>query len=96
MIQGYLQKQSHEPTIKTTATPISTSYLNKAVVSLDDIPIGHVIKEENNKMMIITDDNNGNKFIIPSCKVFSVDKRNTNTLTVDIEYHEAAKYKIVE
>ena len=31
-----------------------------------------------------------------AAKVFSVDKRNTNTLTVDIEYHEAAKYKIVE
>jgi hypothetical protein len=48
-------------------------------------------------MMIITDDDKtGNKFIIPSCKVISVDERNTNSPIVDIEYHEAGKYRIVE
>ena len=46
--------------------------------------------------MIITDDTNGNKFLIPSCKVISVDKRNTNSLIVDIEHNEAVKYRIVE
>jgi hypothetical protein len=82
----------------TAATPTtSSSYLNKAVISLDSKPIGYVTGEdENNKMMIITDDKTGNKFIIPSCKVISVDKINTNSLIVDIEHREAAKYRIVE
>jgi hypothetical protein len=85
----------HSRFIKLTSIS-SSNYLNKSVISLDGLLLGHVTKEENNKMMIITDDNNGNKFIIPSCKIFSVDKRNTNTLIVDIEYHEAVKYRIVE
>jgi hypothetical protein len=62
---------------------------------LDNILIGFVTGEENNNM-IITDDTNGNKFLIPSCKVISVDKRNTNSLIVDIEHNEAVKYRIVE
>jgi hypothetical protein len=62
---------------------------------LDNILIGFVTEEENNNM-IITDDTNGNKFLIPSCKVISVDKRNTNSLIVDIEHNEAVKYRIVE
>jgi len=47
-------------------------------------------------MIIITDDSKKDKFIIPSCKVISVDKRNANNLIVDIEYREAGKYRIVE
>lgn len=76
-----------------TSTTAHTLYLNKVIISLDNIPIGYVIAEENN-MMIVTDDDKGNKFIIPSCKVISVDKRNTSNLTMDIEYHEVDKYRI--
>jgi hypothetical protein len=102
MIQGYHQKKQHEqqlqepPTI--TMTTAISSYLDKAVISLDDILIGYVKEEEeNNKMMMgINDDDDGNKFIIPSCKVISVDKRNTNSLIVDLEYSEAVKYRIFE
>jgi indole-3-glycerol phosphate synthase len=42
------------------------------------------------------DDDDGNKLIITSCKVISVDKRNTNSLTVDLEYSEAVRYRIFE
>ncbi len=55
------------------------------MISLDGLPLGRVIKEENNKMIISTDDNNVNKLVIPSCKVFSADKKNDNVLIVDIE-----------
>ena len=97
MTQGlYYHKQLlEEPTTTTMPAAISTSYQNKAVISLDNMPIGYVTKEENNNM-IITDNTNGNKFLIPSCKVISVDKRNTNSLIVDIGYDEAVKYRIVE
>jgi hypothetical protein len=95
MIQGlYYHKQLlEEPT--TMPAAISTSYQNKAVISLDNMPIGYVTREENNNM-IITDDTYRNRFLIPSCKVISVDKRNTNSLIVDIGYDEAVKYRIVE
>jgi hypothetical protein len=54
-------------------------------------------EEEENKMVVgISDADDGNKFIIPSCKVISVDKRNTNSLIVDLEYSEAVKYRIFE
>jgi hypothetical protein len=79
----------------TTAATISMSYQKKAVISLDNMLIGHLIGEENSKM-IINDDTNGNKFLIPSCKVISIDKRNTNSIIVDIEYNEVVKYRIVE
>ena len=67
------------------STSISSSYVNKSVISLDGLPLGRVIKEENNKMIISTDDNNVNKLVILSCKVFSADKKNDNVLIVDIE-----------
>jgi hypothetical protein len=79
----------------TTTTAISISYQNKAVISLDNVPIGYVVREENSRM-IINDDTNRNKFLIPICKVISVDKRNSNSLIVDIEHNEAIKYRIVE
>ena len=43
-------------------------------------------------MIISTDDDNGNKLIIPRCKVFS-DRKMIIRLLVDIEYHEALKYR---
>ena len=72
-----------------------SSYLNKAVISLDYIQIGNVVDEENDKLLII-DSNYRNKFSIPSCKVISVDKTDANSLIVDLEYHEAGRYRIVE
>ncbi len=96
MIQGpYYRKQLLEEPTTTMPAAISTSYQNKAVISLDNMPIGYVTREENSNM-IITDDTNRNRFLIPSCKVISVDKRNTNSLIVDIGYDEAVKYRIVE
>ena len=74
-----------DPTGIKKSTSISSYYENKSVISLDGLPLGRVIKEENNKMIISTDDNNVNKLIIPSCKVFSADKKNDNVLIVDIE-----------
>jgi hypothetical protein len=79
----------------TTAATISMSYQKRLVISLDNMLIGHLIGEESSKM-IINDDTNGNKFLIPSCKVISIDKRNTNSIIVDIEYNEVVKYRIVE
>jgi len=67
------------------STSISSYYVNKSVISLDGLPLGRVITEENNNRIISTDDNNVNKLIIPSCKVFSADKKNDNVLIVDIE-----------
>jgi hypothetical protein len=72
---------------------VVTSYLNKTVVSLDYMQIGNVIDEESHKMTII-DRSNGNRFTIPLCKVFSVDNTNPNNLIVDVEYHEAGRYKL--
>ena len=68
MIQGYLQKQLVDPTGIKKSASISTSYVNKSVISLDGLPLGRVIKEENNKMIISTDDNNVNKLVILSAK----------------------------
>jgi hypothetical protein len=101
MIQGHRQKQKllPEPTTAMMATAALSTicYLNKTVISLDDKSVGYIIGEQqNNKMIIITDDSKKDKFIIPSCKVISVDKRNANNLIVDIEYHEAGKDRIVE
>ena len=97
MIQElYHRKQLlQKPITMTTTTAISMSYQNKAVISLDNMSIGYVVGEENNKM-IINDDTNRNKFLIHICKVISVDKKNSNSLIVDIEYNEAIKYRIVE
>jgi len=74
----------------------SSNYLNKSVISLDGLLLGYVTIEENNKMIISSDDGNGNKLIIPRCNVFSEDRKNDNTIIVDIEYHEASKYRISE
>lgn len=74
----------------------SSNYVNKSVISLDGLLLGHVTQEENNKMTISTGDDNGNKLIIPRCKVFSEDIKSDNSIIVDIEYHEASKYRISE
>ena len=95
MTQKYYHKQRLQEPMITTSTMFPSSYLNKAVISLDYIQIGNVVDEENNKLLII-DSNFGNKFSIPSCKVISVDKTNSNSLIVDIEYQEAGRYRIVE
>ena len=95
MISKHHQKQQlQEPMLMTSPTPRKL-YLNKVVISLDNLQIGRVTSEENN-MIIITNDNSGKKFIIPSCKVISVGKRNPSNLTVDIELYEADRYRIVE
>ena len=78
-----------------TPTMFPSSYLNKAVISLDYIQIGNVVDKENDKLLII-DSNYRNKFSIPRCKVISVDKTDANSLIVDLEYHEAGRYRIVE
>jgi hypothetical protein len=70
-------------------------HLNKAITSLDDVLLGYVVTEENNNMVVI-DNNIGDRFIIPSCKVFSVDNRNTNNLIIDVGFHEAEKYRIAK
>jgi hypothetical protein len=83
-------------TATTLVTTIpSSSYLYQAVLSLDNKPIGYVTGVENNSMMIITDNKTGSEFIIPICKVISVDNL-SNSLILDIEQHESANYRIVE
>ena len=95
MTQEYYHKrQMQEPTMMTSMTMLS-SYLNKAIISLDYMQIGNVVDEENDKLLII-DSNYGNKFSIPSCKVISTDKTDANSLIVDLEYQEAGRYRIVE
>jgi hypothetical protein len=94
MTQEYYHKQQLEEPIITTST-MSSSYLNKSVISLDDIQIGNVVDEEND-MLFIIDSNYRNKFSIPNCKVISVDKTDANSLIVDLEYQEAGRYRIVE
>ncbi|HJY15083.1 MAG TPA: hypothetical protein VJ225_03565 [Nitrososphaeraceae archaeon] len=85
------------PTRTTTAATISSSScLYKAVLSLDSKPIGYVTGEEYDNMMIITDYKTGNVFIIPTCKVISIDKLKADSLILDIEHREAIKYRIVE
>jgi len=96
MTQEYYHKQQlQEPMIITSMTTMPSSYLNKAVISLDYIQIGNVVDEENDKLLII-DRNYRNKFSIPNCKVISVDKTDANSLIVDLEYQEAGRYRIVE
>ena len=90
-----LHKQRLQEPIIMTPTMFPSSYLNKAVISLDYIQIGNVVDEENDKLLII-DSNYRNKFSIPNCKVISVDKTDANSLIVDLEYHEAGRYRIVE
>jgi hypothetical protein len=94
MTQEYYHKQQLQEPIITTST-MSSSYLNKSVISLDDIQIGNVVDEEND-MLFIIDSNYRNKFSIPNCKVISVDKTDANSLIVDLEYQEAGRYRIVE
>jgi hypothetical protein len=74
----------------------SSSYLYKAVLSLDNKPIGYVTGVENNGMMVITDNKTGNESIIPICKVISVDSLKSNSLILDIEQNESANYRIIE
>ena len=78
-----------------TSMTMPSSYLNKAIISLDYMQIGNVVDEENDKLLII-DSNYGNKFSIPSCKVISADKTEANSLIVDLEYQEAGRYRILE
>ena len=92
MIQKYSQLQHLYEPMKTSPVTANMVCLNKIVVSLDDIPLGYVRAEENG-MMIVTDHNDGYKFAIPSCKVISVVKGDINKLIVDIEHHEAEKYR---
>jgi hypothetical protein len=47
-------------------------------------------------MMIITNNKTGNEFMIPTCKVISVDNSKSNNLILDIEQHESANYRIIE
>lgn len=84
MIQRYSQKQIQEPLTPSTSATVSTSYQSKRVRSLDNLLIGYVKVEENNKMIIT--DNNGNLFIIPNFKVISVYKHDATSLIVDIEH----------
>jgi hypothetical protein len=95
MTQEYYHKQQLQEPIITTPTMFPSSYLNKAVISLDYIQIGNVVDEVNDRLLII-DSNYRNKFSIPSCKVISVDKTDANSLIVDLEYQEAGRYRIVE
>jgi hypothetical protein len=85
-----LHKQRLQEPIIMTPTMFPSSYLNKAVISLDYIQIGNVVDEENDKLLII-DSNYRNKFSILSCKVISVDKTDANSLIVDLEYQEAGR-----
>jgi hypothetical protein len=95
----YPDIQSRMP--MNTATALATtmppsSYIYRAVLSLDNKPIGYVTGLENDSLMIITDNNTGNEFIIPTCKVISVDTLNSNSLILDIEQHESTNYSIIE
>jgi hypothetical protein len=93
MIQKYHQTQQlHESSI-TVREAISILYLNKVVITLDDIPLGYLTAEEN-KTMIVTDYKDGNKFAIPSCKVITVIEGDFNKLFVDLEHHEVEKYRM--
>jgi hypothetical protein len=74
----------------------SSSYIYRAVLSLDNKPIGYVTGVEDDSLMIITDNKTGNEFIIPICKVISVDNLRSNSLILDIEQHELANYSIIE
>jgi hypothetical protein len=74
----------------------SSSYLYQVVLSLDNKLIGYVTGVENDSMMIITDNKTGNEFIIPTCKVISVDNLKSNSLILDMEEHELANYRIIE
>jgi hypothetical protein len=56
-------------------------------------PLGYLTAEENNMM---ADNSNKNKFAIPSCKVITVVKGDISKLIMDVEYHEAEKYRIVK
>jgi|GEM_PF-1921278 hypothetical protein len=93
MIQKYHQTQQlHESSI-TVPEAVRMLCLSKIVLTLDDIPLGYLTAEENNTMTVI-DYNDGNKFGIPSCKVITVINGNFNKLFVDLEHHEAEKYRI--
>jgi hypothetical protein len=95
----YPDTQSRMPMNTSTAlvtTMPSSSYIYRAVLSLDKKPIGYVTGLENDNLMIITDNNTGNGFNIPTCKVISIDTLNSNSLILDIEQHELSNYSIIE
>jgi hypothetical protein len=95
MIQDYHQKQLlQEPSVTTLTTMMSSSYLNKVVISLDCIQIGNVVRESSDR--IIIDSSNGNQFAIPSCKVISIDNTINNNLILDIVFQEVGRYRMVE
>lgn len=87
-----VQSQVKIKAMAIIATTLS-SHLNRAVISLDGILVGNVTEEESNNMFV-TASNTGHKFIIPSCKVFSVDKTNANNVIIDLAYREVVKYRI--
>jgi hypothetical protein len=88
-----IQLSHHQKQIQANAVIISSiPCQNKAVISLDDLLIGYLTREDDNKMTVL--DKNGNKFIIPSCKVISIDQRNASCLLVDLEYHDLLRYKV--
>jgi hypothetical protein len=92
-----IQSRMRMNTATTLFTTIpSSSHLYQPVVSLDNKPIGYVTGVENNSMMVITDNKTGNEFIIPTCKIISVDSLKSNSLILDIEQHELANYRIIE
>lgn len=93
MIQRDHQTQQLHESLIAVPTAANMLCLNKVVISLDDIPLGYLTSEENNTM-IVTDYKDGNKFSIPSCKVITVIKGDFNKLFVDIEQHEAEKYRV--
>jgi hypothetical protein len=93
MVSKHHQGQQFHQFLKIVPTTVNILCLNKVVISLDDIPPGYVTAEENNAMMV-TDHSDGSKFAIPSCKVIAVVKGDISKLIVDIEYHEAEKYRI--
>jgi hypothetical protein len=85
---SHYQRQIHANAVITPPIP----YQNKAIISLDDLLIGYLTREDDNKMTVLN--KNGNKFIIPSCKVISIDQRNASCLLVDLEYQDLLRYRV--
>lgn len=93
MIQKYHQTQQLQESLITVPEAAKMLCLNKIVITLDNIPIGYLTADENNTMTVI-DYKDGNKFGIPSCKVITIIKGFFDKLFVDLEHHEAEKYRI--
>jgi hypothetical protein len=93
MIQKYFKKQQLHESSVIVPTVASIQCLNKIVITLDDIPLGYLIAEENN-MMIVTDYKDRNKFAIPGCKVITVINGEFLKLFVDLEHHEVENYRM--